>query len=259
MPPLTLARPLARLLTRPPRPPRCRHLTGSPSSPSPFRRPSATASAVPEEEGEEGEPIERPPADPWFLRGPGAYRPRAPSPPLPAPTSLAPPPPPHSPPHIISIHAHLASLPQLDPATIYAGPPIHRPYNLDEAYDPPKGRRGRGSRYAGEGFGEISGLWSWWVVAQVKEGTEGRGAVDAVVRSTRAVLTKQHPELRLPPRSRRAALDGWAMLDLGDTAVHILSRSARDKWFTDRDLDPEEERLREMYGGLPFWFRTYTE
>ncbi|KZO95711.1 hypothetical protein CALVIDRAFT_472103, partial [Calocera viscosa TUFC12733] len=154
-----------------------------------------------------------------------------PSPPAPPPAQTSPPPKPGCPQHVHTIHTHLSSLPQLDPTTLYAGPPIPRPYKLEQEYLPTKGRRGRGSKYAGEGVGEPQGFWRWVVVGQVKEGTEGRGSVEAVVRSTRGALMKLHPELRLPPRSRRTAEDGWAMLDLGDTAVHIVSRTARDKWF----------------------------
>ncbi|EJU05469.1 hypothetical protein DACRYDRAFT_43354, partial [Dacryopinax primogenitus] len=93
----------------------------------------------------------------------------------------------------------------------------------------PRGKRGRGSRDAGQGVGEPGGFWRWVVVVQVREGTKGRGSVEAVLRSLRVLLSKQHPSLPLPPRTRKQAEDGWAMLDLGDTAVHILSRTARDK------------------------------
>ena len=44
------------------------------------------------------------------------------------------------------------------------------------------------------------------------------------------------PPLPLPPNSKKRISDGWAMIDAGDFAVHVLSRDARLKFFTDRSL-----------------------
>ena len=45
-------------------------------------------------------------------------------------------------------------------------------------------------------------------------------------------LKKEFPHLPLPTKSiKRQKEDGWAMLDLGDSVIHIVSRNARAKWF----------------------------
>ena len=43
-------------------------------------------------------------------------------------------------------------------------------------------------------------------------------------------------DIVIPPKSKSKSAntqDGWAMLDLGEYAVHVLSASARLKWFSD--------------------------
>jgi ribosomal silencing factor RsfS len=40
----------------------------------------------------------------------------------------------------------------------------------------------------------------------------------------------------LPPNSKKLPADGWAMVDAGNFAVHVISRSARDRFFENRDL-----------------------
>ena len=35
----------------------------------------------------------------------------------------------------------------------------------------------------------------------------------------------------IPPNRRQLSTEGWEMLDIGDFAVHVLSREAREKWF----------------------------
>lgn len=84
----------------------------------------------------------------------------------------------------------------------------------------------------------------------MKEGTENRGAIESVVRQVRqsvrghafftsatatesityAQLLKEDPPVALPPR-RREIRDGWAMIDAGDFAVHVVSKTARAKFF----------------------------
>lgn len=99
------------------------------------------------------------------------------------------PPPSDAPKHLLHLHAHLLTLPVLDPASVQIrrpdppreGPPI--PERL------PQGRRRRGGTYAGDGVGEPGDVWSWIVQAQVKEGTEGKGAIQAVLRSSRSVVS----------------------------------------------------------------------
>lgn len=47
------------------------------------------------------------------------------------------------------------------------------------------------------------------------------------------LLTAEEP-LPLPPNSKRQIGDGWAMIDAGDFAVHILSKEAREKYFPEK-------------------------
>jgi len=97
---------------------------------------------------------------------------------------------------------------------------------------PAKGRRKRGRTYAGEGvYDYTGGVWSWIVVAQVKEGTENRGAIESVVRVVRKVLLTSQQPLPLPPNSKRQVNGGWAMIDAGEFAVHVVSKEAREKFF----------------------------
>ncbi|KZT67793.1 hypothetical protein DAEQUDRAFT_728791 [Daedalea quercina L-15889] len=99
---------------------------------------------------------------------------------------------------------------------------------------PPKGRRKRGRTYAGEGvYDRAGGIWSWIIVAQVKEGTEKRGAIESVVRVVRKVLLTAQPPLPLPPNQKRRINGGWAMIDAGEFAVHVVSKEAREKFFPD--------------------------
>lgn len=39
------------------------------------------------------------------------------------------------------------------------------------------------------------------------------------------------PGLELAPNSKRRMDYGWAMVDAGDFAVHVLSKDAREKYF----------------------------
>lgn len=89
-------------------------------------------------------------------------------------------------------------------------------------------------------------------IPQVKEGSEARGAIESVMRIVRKtvnhdqkfihifprwltlsmkLLTSQYA-VTLPPNKKRRVQDGWGMLDAGDFAVHILSRTARKTYFT---------------------------
>jgi len=134
---------------------------------------------------------------------------------------------------IKNLHATLKTSPHLDqpellvcePMPTLPGPPL--------ADAMPKGRRKRGRTYVGEGVSAnmVGGLWNWIVLAQVKEGTEDRGAIEAVARVVRKSLLQSSPPVTLPPNSKRRTDDGWTMIDAGDFAVHILSREARAKFF----------------------------
>ena len=88
--------------------------------------------------------------------------------------------------------------------------------------------------------------------SQVKEGTENRGAIESVIRIVRKtvcplcrILVPQafmfglqlltgDPPISLPPNNKRRVNGGWAMIDAGDFAVHILSKEAREKYFPER-------------------------
>lgn len=90
--------------------------------------------------------------------------------------------------HLITLHRHLAQSPLLARSALRICKPSslqNRAANddLSLAYSRPKGRRRRGVSDAGESVGEPDDLWSWYVLAQVKEGTEGRGAIEAVIRN----------------------------------------------------------------------------
>jgi hypothetical protein len=133
---------------------------------------------------------------------------------------------------IRQLFLQLSKSPLLEPSTLSVerpvaalpGPPLPRTL--------PKGRRKRGRTYSGEGLVEEPGsIWEWVVTAQVKEGTENRGSIEAVVRQVRKTLLSMEPPLPLPPNSKRRMLNGWAMIDAGKFAVHILSRDARRKYF----------------------------
>jgi hypothetical protein len=87
--------------------------------------------------------------------------------------------------------------------------------------------------------------------SQVKDGTEHRGAIESVVRLVRKTvrgdltldirsifqftpcsqLRTMQPPLPIPPNSKQRLHNGWAMIDVGDFAVHVLSRTSREKYF----------------------------
>ncbi|KAI0048533.1 hypothetical protein FA95DRAFT_1557890 [Auriscalpium vulgare] len=173
---------------------------------------------------------------PWFVDPEEAARLQRHAPPhLPASAPTLPPLPAAAPPAIRALHAQLAQSPLLEPDALLVREPIPQPPGPPLPYAPPKGRRRRGGTYFGEGFLEPGGIWSWVVLAQVKEGTEKRGAIDSVVRIVRKTLLHLEPPLGLPKNSRKDITDGWAMLDAGDFAVHVLSKDARTKFFGDRN------------------------
>jgi len=139
---------------------------------------------------------------------------------------------PHTP--IGRLRDHLSGSPFLEPGALVVQKPIPTEIGPPLPASAPKGRRKRGRSYVGEGMGEEeAGLWQWIVLAQVKEGTENRGAIESVVRQVRQSLLKEDPPVPLPPR-RRLIRDGWAMIDAGDFAVHIVSKSSGEKFFPER-------------------------
>ncbi|KAI0350234.1 hypothetical protein OH77DRAFT_1499154 [Trametes cingulata] len=178
---------------------------------------------------------------PWFVDpseaepAPSPYArrvatPQAPSKPLaPLPSAI---PPDHP---IARLHAELKTSPHLEPGTLLVRKPIPTANGPPLPLSAPKGRRKRGGTYAGETVSEeVGGIWEWLVIAQVKEGTENRGAIESVIRTVRKALLTVDPPLPLPPKNKRHINSGWAMVDAGDFAIHILSKEAREKYFPDR-------------------------
>lgn len=95
---------------------------------------------------------------------------------------------------IAHLHAQLLTSPHLeheytivrDPVPTDIGPPL--------AEAAPRGKRKRGKTNGGEGFGDIGmSPWRWIVVAQVKEGSENRGAIESVARIVRKSVRCMNP------------------------------------------------------------------
>ncbi|TFK29886.1 hypothetical protein FA15DRAFT_699465 [Coprinopsis marcescibilis] len=146
----------------------------------------------------------------------------------------APPLPANTPQILKEIHTELLESPHLDISQLVVSPAIPPAPGPDLPSKPGQGRRKRGVTYAGESaYDATNGLWSWFIFAQVKEGTESRGAIDSVVRIVRKVLLNRTPPVPLPPKSRRQMQNGWAMVDAGNFAIHVLSKESRDKYFSD--------------------------
>lgn len=90
--------------------------------------------------------------------------------------------------HLVTLHRHLIQSPLLSSSKLRIYTPSSlKPQNMNDdltlPYSRAKGRRRRGIHDAGESVGEPNDMWNWYVLAEVKEGTEGRGAIEAVLRS----------------------------------------------------------------------------
>ncbi|KAH7910657.1 hypothetical protein BJ138DRAFT_1173027 [Hygrophoropsis aurantiaca] len=137
--------------------------------------------------------------------------------------------------NIKQLYSQLRHSPYLDPSTLSVQTPVNLLPGPPLPKNIPKGRRKRGRTYSGEGLvEEPEGIWNWILTAQVKEGTENRGSIEAVVRIVRKTLLAMEPPLSLPPNSKRRMHNGWAMIDAGSFAVHIISSEARQKYFEHR-------------------------
>ncbi|KAF8744789.1 pirin family, partial [Rhizoctonia solani] len=127
--------------------------------------------------------------------------------------------------HLIALYEHLSQSPLLGSAPRICKPSSLPSRNLNDmalAYSQPKGRRRRGVHDAGESVGEPDDMWSWYMIAQVKEGTECRGAIESVIRSAQKELLNKYPNLPIPRKlSRRRTSDGWEVLDMGDSLLHV--------------------------------------
>ncbi|KAJ6596812.1 hypothetical protein DFH09DRAFT_1132799 [Mycena vulgaris] len=144
-----------------------------------------------------------------------------------------PPLPPDAPQPIKDLHAQLVQSPLLDPTTLIVSQPRSLPEGPALPHREPQGRRKRGGTYHGESMYEVPGsLWNWIVMAQVKEGTENKGAIESLVRVVRKTLLSVQPPLPIPPNSKQRVNNGWAMIDAGSFAVHVLSKQAKDRYFS---------------------------
>jgi hypothetical protein len=99
--------------------------------------------------------------------------------------------------HLKLLHRQLSKSPHLETSTLLVCPPPSMPIGPGLPPRPPRGaRRLRGGTYSGEGIpmaddvGGGNGLWRWWVVAQVKRGTENRGAIESVIRVVRKTVRR---------------------------------------------------------------------
>ncbi|KAJ7273632.1 hypothetical protein B0H12DRAFT_1007652 [Mycena haematopus] len=162
------------------------------------------------------------PREPRFSRGPPPHLRLTEPPPLPA----------DAPQPLKDLHAQLLLSPLLDPATLLVSQPRSLPDGPPLPHREPQGRRKRGGTYHGESIYDVPGsLWSWIVMAQVKEGTENKGAIESVVRVVRKTLLGVRPPLPIPRNAKQRSNNGWAMIDAGSFAVHVLSKQARERYF----------------------------
>jgi hypothetical protein len=86
----------------------------------------------------------------------------------------------------------LMLIPHLEPTSILVSRPVTPPSAPSLPYKAPQGRRRRGATYSGESAydDDSNGLWSWVILAQVKEGTENRGSIESVVRAVRKSVSE---------------------------------------------------------------------
>ncbi len=136
-------------------------------------------------------------ARPWFVdadeapvpstshaQAPGFVRPQVEVKPLP----------PGLPEYLKWAHSHLAQSPLLDLSTLTVSKPLPSEFQpiVDLPMNIPTRRLSRIERslWPGRGIevGMSGGIWDWALVAQVKEGTEGRGAIESVAFEVRNMV-----------------------------------------------------------------------
>lgn len=183
-----------------------------------------------------------------------------------------PPLPPGIPAALQTLHAQLAQSPYLEPSNLLVRDPIPQPAGPPLPLSAPRGRRKRGGTYSGEGLIDPGNLWNWIVLAQVrlalgvpcrtiayilcrlKKGQRGADPSSLLYDSSERRCVIEHsqsrvlhtqvlvqllsmdPPLQLSRKSRKDIHDGWAMVDAGEFAVHILSAGARGRYFENRSL-----------------------
>jgi hypothetical protein len=149
---------------------------------------------------------------PWFVDDPSHSRqPRPPhlqnviDSPLSLPIPQLPELPQDSP--IRPLHTVLSGSPLLEPGTLLVTKPIPTPSHPLPLVPARGSKRRRGGTYGGEGIAvkkdsrsalesdgtlfDDAGIWNWLVLAQVKEGTEKRGAIETVARLVRSIVSIQ--------------------------------------------------------------------
>jgi hypothetical protein len=122
---------------------------------------------------------------PWFVDTPSIVRP------LPQPNRavIIPPLPENIPSTLKELHDRLSQSPHLDLSTLSVSQPLSSSPEFPLPLRLPHGRRKRGGTYAGESIYDIpGGIWDWVIMAQVKEGTENKGAIESVVRVIRKTV-----------------------------------------------------------------------
>jgi len=174
-----------------------------------------------------------------------------------------PPLPPGIPAALQTLHAQLAQSPYLEPSKLLVRDPIPQPAGPPLPISASKGRRKRGGTYPGEGLLEPGNLWNWIVLAQVrlalvipchviayiscrlKKDREARIhrvyctarpktvrcrtlSVNGSPYSGIVQLLSMDPPLQLSKKTRKDIHDGWAMVDAGEFAVHVLSAGHED-------------------------------
>lgn len=103
-------------------------------------------------------------------------------------SSLSPPPPATAPAPLHALHSHLRSLPIIHSVSVLEATAFHNLRTSNGADLPaqrPHGKRRRGgSNVGGVGVEDPPPAWDWVLQAEVKDGAEKRGAVNAVLRSS---------------------------------------------------------------------------
>ncbi|KAF9069934.1 hypothetical protein BDP27DRAFT_1221605 [Rhodocollybia butyracea] len=146
--------------------------------------------------------------------------------------SRAPPVPEDAPKILRELHAQLIQSPHLEHSKLLVSRAEGREMGPPPPLRKPQGRRKKGGTFGFVSAFDIPGsLWNWTVFAEVKEGTENKGAIESVVRLVRKSLLSAQPPLELPPNSKKRMQNGWAMIDGGEFAVHVLSRRIRERYF----------------------------
>ncbi|KAG8961661.1 hypothetical protein FRC03_005118 [Tulasnella sp. 419] len=142
-------------------------------------------------------------------------------------------PPQDAPVHLLSLYDKLKTLPYLDPTHLLITKPKEPPISGPSTpFRAPRGRRLRGGTDHGDGFAFPMGtLWDWLLIAQVKEGTEGRGAIYLISKICRENLLTHFPNDPMLLKGISKGSADWAMLDVNQTAIHIVSKAARERWF----------------------------